>query len=408
MGTFRFLLALSVVVSHSSSGTLLGVHLLAPATAVQAFYIVSGFLITMVLNERKEYQSARNFYLSRYFRLWPIYIVVAALTFALFRSSAFVVDLPLNGFVTTIFVVFSNLTLFFQDWFLFLELDHGALVPTANFHAGSTPQFNTFLLVPQAWTLGVELTFYLIAPLFCRRPMGVAAVFMVGLAFRLALGLWNVPIDPWTYRFAPAEMMLFGAGGLAYFGGRHVRNQFPRSMLKFGPLLYLVILAIYIVDVPHVTSALRGFLGRTFSSTLWISYPGFLLSVALVCPVLFNGWRNVAWDGLLGELSYPMYISHVFVGEALRRVVPDTVLAHNLLYVASVVAFSWALFVLVGLPIDRLRARFGARIPTVQSNEGCADCPLTPETSGMNESVTENEVKLARQFGVPVGRTKEA
>ena len=107
--------------------------------------------------------------------------------------------------------------------------------------------------------------------------------------------------------------------------------------------------------------------------------PAFSSWSLCVCPVLFNGWRNVAWDGLLGELSYPMYISHVFVGEALRRVVPDTVLAQNLLYVASVVAFSWVLFVLVGLPIDRLRARFGARIPTVQSDERCADCPLTPE-----------------------------
>ncbi len=45
-------------------------------TAVQAFYVMSGFLITMVLAERREY--ARAFYMSRYLRLWPTYAVIAA------------------------------------------------------------------------------------------------------------------------------------------------------------------------------------------------------------------------------------------------------------------------------------------------------------------------------------------
>jgi hypothetical protein len=54
-------------------------------------------------------------------------MVVAALAFVLFRSNTFVADLSKNDFSTTVFVVFSNLTMFFQDWFLFLEIDNGAL-----------------------------------------------------------------------------------------------------------------------------------------------------------------------------------------------------------------------------------------------------------------------------------------
>jgi peptidoglycan/LPS O-acetylase OafA/YrhL len=54
MGTVRFLLALSVVVTHSPSDSLLGIHFLNASTAVQSFYVISGFLITMVLNERTE------------------------------------------------------------------------------------------------------------------------------------------------------------------------------------------------------------------------------------------------------------------------------------------------------------------------------------------------------------------
>ncbi|OSI93535.1 hypothetical protein BSZ24_12600 [Bradyrhizobium canariense] len=37
-----------------------------------------GFLITLVLNTRAEYLSVFRFYVSRYLRLWPAYVAVAA------------------------------------------------------------------------------------------------------------------------------------------------------------------------------------------------------------------------------------------------------------------------------------------------------------------------------------------
>jgi peptidoglycan/LPS O-acetylase OafA/YrhL len=365
MGTVRFLLALSVVVAHSPSDSLLGVHFLNASTAVQAFYVISGFLITMVLNERTEYKSARNFYLSRYLRLWPTYIVVAALALCLFRWSAFNAAFLENNFITVAFVAISNLTLLFQDWSLFLEIDQGSLVPTIDFHAGPTPALNDFLLVPQAWTLGVELTFYLLAPLICRRRGRLAALFSAGLCVRLALGAWQPPLDPWCYRFAPAEMMLFSAGGLSYFIGKYVHARLSRPVIKSGPALCLAIVVITIVDVPYVTPFLHRLLGTSFLPLLWLPFPGILLLITLTCPVLFIGWRKVAWDGLVGELSYPIYISHMFVFESLRRLVPGAALTGNVLYVASTIAFSALLLFMVVLPVNRIRARFGARIPVL-------------------------------------------
>ena len=61
MGTLRFLLALCVVATHSPGSGILGHELLSGITAVQAFYVISGFLITMVLNERQQYRSAPSF-----------------------------------------------------------------------------------------------------------------------------------------------------------------------------------------------------------------------------------------------------------------------------------------------------------------------------------------------------------
>jgi peptidoglycan/LPS O-acetylase OafA/YrhL len=380
VGTVRFLLALSVVVSHSPSNALAGVPFLPANTAVQAFYIVSGFLITMILNERAEYCSTRNFYLARYLRLWPTYVVVAALSLVFLRWHA-LSELSDFNFTTVAFVAFANLTLFFQDWFLFLQIDQGALAPTADFHAGTVPQLNTFLLVPQAWTLGVELSFYLIAPWLCRRQAGVAALFSFGLAVRLVVGAWQPSYDPWDYRFAPAEMMLFGAGGLSYFWAQRWRVRLPDAAVRFGPALCLAMIGLAIVIVPPVGMFVRNALGQSFMPALWLPMPGFLLTVALACPVLFYGWRKTTWDIALGELSYPIYISHVSVFEVLRRSVPDALLAGNLLYVATTIAFSAALLILVGLPVDRIRARFGARFPLFKMHSPPPD-NATESTNG--------------------------
>ena len=99
-------------------------------------------------------------------------------------------------FKATALVIFANLTLFLQDWTFLFDLDQGHLSPTANFHAGPNPQVHSFLIVPPAWTLGVELTFYLIAPLFARRWYMMLLLFATGLTVRLAIGFWHPGFDP--------------------------------------------------------------------------------------------------------------------------------------------------------------------------------------------------------------------
>jgi peptidoglycan/LPS O-acetylase OafA/YrhL len=107
-------------------------------TAVQAFYVISGFLITMVLNERQQYGNAASFYVSRYLRLWPAYIVVVAATLAILHARQ-LHELALMRPSTIMFIGFSNLSLFFQDWFFLLRFDAGYLVPTAHWTADPAP-----------------------------------------------------------------------------------------------------------------------------------------------------------------------------------------------------------------------------------------------------------------------------
>jgi peptidoglycan/LPS O-acetylase OafA/YrhL len=387
MGTVRFLLALSVVIAHSPSDTLLGLSFLPGATAVQAFYVISGFLITMVLNERKDYQSVRKFYIARYLRLWPTYILVAALALVVLQLPSFAEELPEWSLSTTLFVAFANFTLLFQDWFHFLEVHGGALAPTADFGAGPEPQLYTFLLVPQAWTLGVELTFYLVAPLLCRRLRGVAALFLFGLAVRLAIGLWRPPLDPWSYRFAPAEMMLFAAGGLSYFAARAAKITMLKFAYTYGAWMGLAAIATMIVAFPEVSALAPGLHLDETARTIYLQRPGFILLTVVLCPALFYGFRRVGFDMVLGELSYPIYISHLFVLEVLSQTVPEAYLASNLLPVACVVAVSAALLVLIAFPIDRIRARFGAHTVGARFGAGITAAADLPPSSAPSRSI---------------------
>ena len=147
----------------------------------------------MVLNTRKEYLNIGNFYVSRYLRLWPAYIVVAALSIPLFRGASWFrasakLDVP-----AALFVIASNCIIFFQDTFLFLVIGaDGSLHPSAKaLTENSGFALAELLLVPQAWTLGIELVFYLIAPFICRSPWRLLGLFIFGAAVRAAIGYWS-------------------------------------------------------------------------------------------------------------------------------------------------------------------------------------------------------------------------
>jgi peptidoglycan/LPS O-acetylase OafA/YrhL len=357
MGTVRFLLALSVVVGHGASAGLFGIKLFDGGSAVQCFYIISGFLITMVLNERKDYRSLRNFYFSRFLRLWPVYIAVAAASLVLLNWELMFVQLP--GFASwsaITFIWFSNLTLLFQDWFLFLGFDNGRLVPVLSYLNSSPGQVWQFLLVPQCWSLGVELTFYLIAPFACRRWQSVAMLFAFGLASRAVLA-WFVPLgDPWTYRFAPAEMMMFAAGGLAYFAGRDLCPRFPRVTMV-ACLASLAAIGLFIFAESYAFQIT----GRWAALTpLLLIYNGAaLLLMTVAAAPLFYGTRNNRIDQIAGELSYPMYVSHYTIMLLLAR--NGILTPNNGLYVLIVISVSIALYYCITVPTDNFRRRFGAR-----------------------------------------------
>jgi len=96
---FRFILAMIVFASHSRLGEALikvssidFVNRLILTFSkgylgVSSFFVLSGFLITYLMIEEKDRQSAfnlKNFYLRRSLRIWPLYYSVLAFTFFIY------------------------------------------------------------------------------------------------------------------------------------------------------------------------------------------------------------------------------------------------------------------------------------------------------------------------------------
>jgi len=183
MGMLRLLLAVSVVLTHTGAAY----SLAGGRIAVQLFYMISGFLISYVLHKDATYASTRRFYLARALRIFPPYYAVAAVVLVLFilerdRLRQFT-ELPagLQAFMGAV-----NLTIFGQDWTSFMANPTGGL------------PLHKFLLVPQAWTLGLELSFYLLAPFIVRRRGVLVGLLCASLAAR-AWG-WRLGLDhdPWS------------------------------------------------------------------------------------------------------------------------------------------------------------------------------------------------------------------
>jgi peptidoglycan/LPS O-acetylase OafA/YrhL len=354
MGLLRFLLALAVILEHTSAGSLWGLKLTGGTVAVQTFFIISGFYMALILNEKYiGAGSYRLFITNRLLRLLPAYWMVLIVTIIftalawmflgktgklqLFASYWGGLDIS-----TKVFLVFANIGLVGQDWAMFLGLDtSGLLYPVADFHQ-SVPPLHSFLFVPQAWSLGVELTFYLMAPFVVTRS--AAAIFcfaFLAVCLRYDLyahfGLFN---DPWNYRFFPTELALFLMGALSYKLYVRIRNLKLGIMPLAASCLLLFVTASF-QFLPDYLSASH------FNLKIWLFY----VFAATAIPLAFICTKNISPDRYIGEMSYPAYISHILVIGMAKGIGIE----HPALVVAGTVIVSILLFKYLIEPIDHFR-----------------------------------------------------
>jgi peptidoglycan/LPS O-acetylase OafA/YrhL len=362
MGSLRTIYAISVVFAHSYGYVFVGAR-----NAVQLFYFISGFLISYVLVESKNYSNRKDFYINRLLRLFPIYYVVALLTLFTVGISYFLFKLPTlfsvwqqSPIAAKVLLTLSNIFMFGQDWVMFSGIDNGNLVFTTNFRTSEIPLWRG-LIVPQAWTLGVELSFYLIAPfiLFNRKIIFILLILSITLrAFLIKIGIGLH--DPWTYRFFPTELALFLIGSLSH----QILYPFYKRTLKshidlFSKLstYFLIIISVIFFKIP---------LSELYKTLLLFAL------FAILLPLTFSFNNKNKWDRYIGDLSYPIYICHVLVIMVVMRVSNrlafDNAKSFALICVVLSISLAITLNALVGKHVEAIRNKFRFNIlkPTQQ------------------------------------------
>lgn len=258
-----------------------GYHLGVPA--VVCFYMLSGYFVAFLYerNSTHTYSSHWVFYRDRMLRIFPLYFFVTILTivFMFISRYAEMVWTPVN--------IMANLTIVPLNYYMYIP---SVVLPTLR-----------YWLVPPAWSLGVEIQFYLLLPFFARNDiarrtllLGSYAIFWLG-----AFGVLDTVL--YTYRLVPGTVFIFITGMLLFY--EKTRREAISIERYAGWIVWAVAcigwIALYSVGrarVPYITEVLFGII---------VGYP----------LIRWLVWKAplAKWDDMLGSLAYGVFLGHFLI-----------------------------------------------------------------------------------------------
>ena len=241
------------------------------AAGVDLFFVISGFVMAMIVARPGEFDG-REFWIRRIARVVPAYWVI---TFAVFVLAWNMPNL-FNSTTADLPTLLASLS--------FIALDHGD---------GSTGP-----LLVVGWTLNYEIFFYAIVALtagvFADRRLYGASALIIAL---VAAGAWLKPASPSLVFYSDAILLEFVFGILVY----RTWNQNRVGGPGLAPLVVFAIGAVVLIlQWERPVGDLRVlFWGIPSAAVLY----GSLGVLTFRSPLLAR----------LGEWSYALYLTHVFV-----------------------------------------------------------------------------------------------
>lgn len=288
-GTLRFILALLVAVGH------LWGFWFAASHAVFTFYVLSGFLMTLVLQKKYGFERSgfTEFWIARLSRLLPSYWIGCGLSIGLILWLSLQVTTDFNEKLTwpdSLPNAFANLTML------------GLLQP--NSEISFIPnQFPT--LVPPAWALSIELFFYFcLSVYFAKTPQRCLALLATGAIYLVCVAALDLRFY-WVYFFFPAGAIPFASGALLYFALQYeaIRSIFSTKLLLIASSTFYI--AVY---------ALAG-LSEVMMRVGFLYLNIFAAVVFIGCLYTVKGRSGMEkLDSFLGDLSFPVYVFHWQIG----------------------------------------------------------------------------------------------
>ncbi|MES2268658.1 MAG: acyltransferase [Bacteroidota bacterium] len=351
MGFVRFLLACFVVIFHASP-----YWKFLPMTgdlSVQCFYVISGFYMTLILNEK--YTSADTnfvFYTNRALKIYPIYFTSLIMLllwagFVYYRGYPGTFDyfrdywpLPIT---TLAYLLFVNIFLIGIDTVFYAGInDNGTLYYTNNIN-NHQPYVVQFVFNPFAWTIGVELLFYIIAPFILRRKAWLAFLLIfISLFIRFYLVSISLNYPPWNYMFFPNQLMFFMGGALSYHIYKRIKNK---------PISNIASVSIFAFFLILITTYNQIFKESYFKQTAL-----FCIEV-LVIPYIFLFTKNNKIDRFFGNLSFPIYILQALVLKIVVAKSFPKLISYGLTSLLIIIVLSIIVEYVIAQPIEKYRQR---------------------------------------------------
>lgn len=316
-GFFRLCLALVVVVQHFSRLSL-------GDAAVCLFFVLSGYWIFVMWE--KQYTHARHryftFIVSRFWRIVPTFLLCSAITFAMYPQ---LIPTEYAAIASSLFVIgYRNL----------------AQLP----------------IVP-AWSLDVELQFYIIFPILYllfhkvdrRAAVAALACWAVASVAILYFRSGAVMTEP-----LPQILVLFMIGAAA----ARWRWVPPRALVlaSLGAVIGMLALG---ASVPALRDMI---LGGSNAGANFVYNPVFNLILALAAVPLAISTVHVKsrkLDRAFGDLSYIVYLMHwpafIFVHNHFGSLPPLQRLPYAVLAIGAVLLGSVVIWLLWDRPINRAR-----------------------------------------------------
>lgn len=357
MGTVRFVLAMLVVYFHVQGARYFGVPLPDGRIAVQMFYVISGFYMALILNEK--YRTADTnlvFYTNRFLRLWPPIFIVSILILTKFvlldQVLLFGVQQDLGEFMaylrsldplTLAYLAFTNLFVFGQDLLWFVRIEPGNGLSYAPFVLSEAHNGSSFSLNHVLFTVAIEASFYLVSPFIVRRSVLLAfALFVLGGIYHVLAWVGGLDRTIWSYHFFLSAAYFYFLGVCAYHLYVFVRDRdLTPARLRHVPMLepglYVAVLGVALL--------------------VWAYLPRPSMTMALLLaaliPLLFLRTRRSVVDRFVGELSFGIYLTHYPLYLLLGQYFGPRQTA--VLTAMGAIGGAMLLYVLVERPLDRWR-----------------------------------------------------
>ena len=341
LGFYRYILALLVACGHLWPELTWWFG----AYAVFCFYLISGYLMCLVLNEVYIDGSDTLKYLAnRALRLYPPYLVVLFLSvIAAYLMSEQLQNKPVGQGFLFKHVIFYPATL--EQWLANISLLSWESEPLA---------------VSQSWSLRIELIFYIAMIFLVRQRSRVIVWFVLSVLYVVYLGVTDRPFVD-RYTTVLGSSIAFSLGALIYYA----RTEFTIGAWHV-PLAALLFSAhtLFASQVWEFGGETNIFLivGQSMTYGLYVNlFLGSYLLYAIICAQ--EQGRLKAIGKVLGDIAYAIFLLHWLVAVVLIEMgIPFEDKPYFLLlsfFLLNVVAI--ALYQLVEKPVnlhfrDRIRS----------------------------------------------------